>query len=150
MFDYAKSSCKVCKTMLIAIKYFNLCRFLPPSSLWLLKLFILCRNVPLLGGFRSSSLSYLIAIWPGRKTSPLAYTSILFELLLTLFQELIQNAEDAGASQVKFLHDKHSHGTERLHSDGLAKFQVRSLIPHFQNRGRMIVSHRCHMNAVCV
>ena len=42
------------------------------------------------------------------------------------FQELIQNAEDAGASQVKFLHDKHSHGTEKLHSDGLAQFQVRS------------------------
>ena len=111
---------------------------------------LLCRNVPLIGGFRRSSFSYLIAIWSGRKTSPLAYTPILFELLLTLFQELIQNAEDAGASQVKFLHDKHSYGTERLYSDGLAKFQVRSLIPHFQNRCTMIVPHRCHMNAVCV
>ena len=60
----------------------------------------------------------------------------LFELLLILFQELIQNAEDAGASQVKFLHDKHSHGTEKLHSDGLAQFQVRSLIPQFQDSGR--------------
>ena len=60
----------------------------------------------------------------------------LFEFLLTLFQELIQNAEDAGASQVKFLHDKHSHGTEKLHSDGLAQFQVRSLIPQFQDSGR--------------
>ena len=72
-------------------------------------------------------MSYLIAIWLGRKMSPLAYTPILFELLLTLFQELIQNAEDARASQVKFLPDKHSYGTERLHSDVLAKFQVRSL-----------------------
>lgn len=40
-----------------------------------------------------------------------------------ILKELIQNAEDAGASQVKFLHDKHSHGTEKLHSDGLAQFQ---------------------------
>ena len=75
-----------------------------------------------------------IAITIGWKKSPLAYTRILFELLL--FQELIQNAEDAGASQVKFLHYKHSHGTEKLHSDGLAQFQVRSFIPYFQNSGR--------------
>ena len=41
-----------------------------------------------------------------------------------LRQELIQNAEDAGATQVKFLHDRHSYGKEKLHSKELAKFQV--------------------------
>ncbi|CAH3024921.1 unnamed protein product, partial [Porites evermanni] len=40
-----------------------------------------------------------------------------------ILKELIQNAEDAGASQVKFLHDKHSYGTEKLHSKELAQFQ---------------------------
>ena len=41
-----------------------------------------------------------------------------------IFQELIQNAEDAGATQVKFLHDKHSYGTDKLYNEDLAKFQV--------------------------
>ena len=41
-----------------------------------------------------------------------------------LYQELIQNAEDAQASHVKFLHDKHSHGTAKLHHQDLAQFQV--------------------------
>ena len=41
-----------------------------------------------------------------------------------VFQELIQNAEDAHASQVKFLHDKHSYRREKLHSPELARFQV--------------------------
>ncbi|KAL9966873.1 hypothetical protein ACROYT_G025009 [Oculina patagonica] len=40
-----------------------------------------------------------------------------------ILKELIQNAEDAGASKVKLLHDKHSYGTEKLHSEGLAQFQ---------------------------
>ncbi|KAL9966872.1 hypothetical protein ACROYT_G025008 [Oculina patagonica] len=40
-----------------------------------------------------------------------------------ILKELIQNAEDARASQVKFLHDKHSYGTEKLHCEGLAQFQ---------------------------
>lgn len=40
------------------------------------------------------------------------------------FKELIQNAEDADATQVKFLHDKHSYGTDELYNDELAKFQV--------------------------
>ena len=42
-------------------------------------------------------------------------------------KELIQNAEDAGATQVKFLHDKHSYGTKQLYNDrkDLAKFQVK-------------------------
>ena len=47
-----------------------------------------------------------------------------------LYQELIQNAEDAGASQVKFLHDRHSYGKEKLHSKELAKFQVSLLLTY--------------------
>ena len=43
---------------------------------------------------------------------------------ILFFKELIQNAEDAGASQVKFLYDKHSYGTENLHNQNLATFQV--------------------------
>ena len=43
-----------------------------------------------------------------------------------IFQELIQNAEDAGATQVKFLIDHHSYGNnpQKLQHPGLAKFQV--------------------------
>ena len=48
----------------------------------------------------------------------LAVVHILF------FKELIQNAEDAGASQVKFLYDKHSYGKKKLHHEKLATFQV--------------------------
>ena len=49
----------------------------------------------------------------------------VFVLFLFFFwKELIQNAEDAGASRVKFLHDKHSYGKEKLHSQKLATFQV--------------------------
>lgn len=40
------------------------------------------------------------------------------------FQELIQNAEDARATQVKFLHDKHSYGAMKLHRKELSQFQV--------------------------
>ena len=43
---------------------------------------------------------------------------------ILFFKELIQNAEDAGASQVKFLYDKHSYGTKKLHNQNLATFQV--------------------------
>ncbi len=39
-------------------------------------------------------------------------------------QELIQNAEDAGASDVKFLYDKHTYGTAHLYDEELAQFQV--------------------------
>ena len=44
-----------------------------------------------------------------------------------IIKELLQNAEDAGATQVKFLHDKHSYGTKQLYNDrkDLAKFQVK-------------------------
>ena len=48
----------------------------------------------------------------------LAVAHILF------FKELIQNAEDAGASQVKFLYDKHSYGEKKLHDEKLATYQV--------------------------
>ena len=41
-----------------------------------------------------------------------------------IFKELIQNAEDAGASQVKFLYDKHGYGTDKLRNEKLATFQV--------------------------
>ena len=46
---------------------------------------------------------------------------------LYIFQELIQNAEDAGATQVKFLIDHHNFGNnpQKLQHPGLAKFQVR-------------------------
>ena len=45
-------------------------------------------------------------------------------VFVIIFQELIQNAEDAGATQVKFLHDKHSYGTDKLYNEDLVKFQV--------------------------
>lgn len=50
------------------------------------------------------------------------------DLCCLVQQELIQNAEDAGASQVKFLHDEHSHGTSNLYHDGLKEFQVKFLV----------------------
>lgn len=37
---------------------------------------------------------------------------------------MIQNAEDAGATDVTFLFDQHSHGTEKLHQESLAIHQV--------------------------
>ena len=43
---------------------------------------------------------------------------------ILFFKELIQNAEDAGARQVKFLYDKHSYGTDKLRNEKLATFQV--------------------------
>ena len=43
---------------------------------------------------------------------------------MLLMQEIIQNAEDAGATQVKFLYDKNSFGTARLYNEELAQFQV--------------------------
>ena len=38
-------------------------------------------------------------------------------------QELVQNAEDAGADTVKFLYDVRHHGTETLYLDSLAPYQ---------------------------
>ena len=47
-------------------------------------------------------------------------------LLSTLFQELIQNAEDAKATRVCFLLDETQHGTDpnKLANPGLAAHQV--------------------------
>ena len=39
-------------------------------------------------------------------------------------KELIQNAEDAGASEIKFLYDARTWGTEKLVHPRLSKFQV--------------------------
>ena len=47
-----------------------------------------------------------------------------FRQFVCFFQELIQNAEDAGATEVKFLYDKHSYGTKKLLRKSLARFQV--------------------------
>ncbi len=38
-------------------------------------------------------------------------------------QELIQNADDAGATEVKFLIDQRSHSTDDLMNDGYKEFQ---------------------------
>ena len=39
-------------------------------------------------------------------------------------QELLQNAEDAGAHEVKFIYDEHSYPTSKLHHPDMANFQV--------------------------
>ena len=41
-----------------------------------------------------------------------------------VFQELIQNVEDAGARTVTFLYDQHTYGTNSFHHPDLAAFQV--------------------------
>lgn len=38
-------------------------------------------------------------------------------------QELIQNADDAHATKVVFIHDNRSYGTENLWEEDLAKYQ---------------------------
>ena len=50
------------------------------------------------------------------------------------YQELIQNAEDAGATHVKFLHDKNSYGTAKLFDDceELAENQVRKYLQNIE------------------
>ena len=45
-----------------------------------------------------------------------------------LFQELLQNAEDAGAQRVQFLYDKNSYAETKLHSSDMAPFQVSCLL----------------------
>ena len=52
-------------------------------------------------------------------------TTHLISNLLLSCQELIQNAEDAGATHVKFLHDKNSYGKAQLYDKKLEKFQVK-------------------------
>ena len=51
-----------------------------------------------------------------------------FGFIWSLYQELIQNAEDAGARDVKFLYDKTTYGTDpkKLCHRDLASFQVHS------------------------
>ncbi|CAH1796047.1 unnamed protein product [Owenia fusiformis] len=46
-----------------------------------------------------------------------------------ILKELIQNAEDAGATEVKFLYDEHSYGTDpnSLHHPNMAKYQGTAL-----------------------
>ena len=44
-------------------------------------------------------------------------------VLFLIFQELIQNADDAGAAEVKFLYDSQSYKTKYLTSPELANFQ---------------------------
>lgn len=43
-------------------------------------------------------------------------------------QELIQNAEDAGATEVKFLYDETEYGVESLWSHDMAQYQGRFLL----------------------
>ena len=38
-------------------------------------------------------------------------------------QELLQNADDAGAQHVKFVYDQRQHGTSSTYSSGLESFQ---------------------------
>ena len=45
-------------------------------------------------------------------------------VLFNLIQELVQNAEDAGAHRVRFVYDKNSYAVSKLHSPAMAPFQV--------------------------
>lgn len=47
----------------------------------------------------------------------------LYFVLICLPQELIQNAEDAGATEVRFLYDETQYGTETLWSKDMAQYQ---------------------------
>ena len=42
---------------------------------------------------------------------------------ICVFQELIQNADDAGASEVKFILDRHHYPTDNLIHENLSGFQ---------------------------
>ena len=44
-------------------------------------------------------------------------------LFYCVFQELIQNADDAGASEVKFILDRHHYPTDNLIHENLSGFQ---------------------------
>ena len=69
-------------------------------------------------------LKFILAVYRSLMIPMHCSVDQLWCLLFFIFKELIQNAEDAGATQVKFLHDKHSHGTDKLYNEELAKFQV--------------------------
>lgn len=47
----------------------------------------------------------------------------LVGLVFFLPQELIQNAEDAGATEVRFLYDETQYGTETLWSKDMVQYQ---------------------------
>jgi hypothetical protein len=51
---------------------------------------------------------------------------VQFRVIVFLFQEVIQNAEDAGATRVVFLIDHSTYGTDpcQLYNPHLATFQV--------------------------
>ncbi|CAL1581563.1 unnamed protein product [Knipowitschia caucasica] len=45
-----------------------------------------------------------------------------------ILKELIQNADDANATEVRFIHDDRSYGTQSLCNQHLAKYQVLQLV----------------------
>ena len=68
------------------------------------------------------AISYFVLLRSLGSLVDLIYLTI--SLCCFFCQELIQNAEDAEATEVKFLYDKHSYGTKKLLSKSLAQFQV--------------------------
>ena len=48
----------------------------------------------------------------------------------TVLKELIQNADDAGATRVRFCLDRRVHGSDSLLSDGLAQWQGPALLAY--------------------
>lgn len=48
----------------------------------------------------------------------------------TVLKELIQNADDAGATKVRLCLDRRSHGTETLLSESLAQWQGPALLAY--------------------
>ena len=65
-----------------------------------------------------------------------------------LFQELIQNAEDAGAQQIKFLYDGTHYPSSRLHHHSMAHFQVRTL-NHSTKQIYRIWPYHCSIIRLC-
>lgn len=49
--------------------------------------------------------------------------ALLMALVFICRQELIQNADDAEATEVVFIHDERSYGTESLWTDELGEYQ---------------------------
>ena len=47
----------------------------------------------------------------------------MYNCLINIFQELVQNADDANARNVVFLYDKSEHSNEKLWSSELREFQ---------------------------
>lgn len=55
-------------------------------------------------------------------------------------QELLQNAEDAGATKVQFLYDGHTYGKTKLHHPEMASFQVEN---YFSAEQVILCFHVC-------